>query len=66
MPELQKNIIMRHKVVKLVRDYLDENGFIEIETPVLAKVLLKGKRLFGAKQSESWKILCFATKSTII
>ncbi len=44
MPELQKNIIMRHKVVKLVRDYLDENGFIEIETPVLAKSTPEGAR----------------------
>jgi len=43
-PELQKNIIMRHKVVKLVRDYLDGNGFVEIETPILAKSTPEGAR----------------------
>ena len=39
-----KNIIMRHKVVKLVRDYLDGNGFVEIETPILAKSTPEGAR----------------------
>jgi len=43
-PELQKNIIMRHKLVKLVRDYLDEKDFIEIETPILAKSTPEGAR----------------------
>ena len=32
-PELQKNLMFRHKVAKITRDYFDENGFIEIETP---------------------------------
>ena len=36
-PSLQKNIIMRHKIAKVTRDYFDENGFIEIETPTMVK-----------------------------
>ena len=36
-PDLQKNIIFRHKVAKITRDYFDENGFIEIETPMLIR-----------------------------
>ncbi|MBQ2266407.1 MAG: Asp-tRNA(Asn)/Glu-tRNA(Gln) amidotransferase GatCAB subunit C, partial [Clostridia bacterium] len=32
-PVIQKNILMRHKIAKVTRDYFDENGFIEIETP---------------------------------
>ncbi|MFA5126343.1 MAG: aspartate--tRNA ligase [archaeon] len=43
-PDLQKNIIFRHKLVKVMRDFFDENGFIEIETPILAKSTPEGAR----------------------
>jgi aspartyl-tRNA synthetase len=43
-PDLQKNIIFRHKLVKIVRDFYDENGFLEIETPILAKSTPEGAR----------------------
>ena len=36
-PRLQKNIRMRHKIVKFIRDYLDKEKFIEVETPILTK-----------------------------
>ncbi|MCR5150944.1 MAG: aspartate--tRNA ligase [Clostridiales bacterium] len=41
---LQKNIMMRHKIVKITRDYFDKNGFIEIETPILIKSTPEGAR----------------------
>ena len=41
---LQKNIMMRHKIAKVTRDYFDENGFIEIETPTLIKSTPEGAR----------------------
>ena len=41
---LQKNIILRHRVVKTVRDYLDSKNFIEVETPILAKSTPEGAR----------------------
>ena len=41
---LQKNIIFRHKLVKLVRDFYDGEGFLEIETPILAKSTPEGAR----------------------
>lgn len=45
-PDLQKNILMRHKITKIVRDFFDENGFIEIETPMLIKSTPEGARDF--------------------
>ena len=41
---LQSNIMMRHKIVKVTRDYFDENGFLEIETPTLIKSTPEGAR----------------------
>jgi aspartyl-tRNA synthetase len=43
-PNLQANIMLRHKIAKLTRDYFDENGFIEIETPILIKSTPEGAR----------------------
>ena len=43
-PEMQRNLILRHKVAKLMRDYLDDNHFIEIETPMLCKSTPEGAR----------------------
>ena len=43
-PDMQRNIIARHKIAKLARDYFDENGFLEIETPDLIKPTPEGAR----------------------
>lgn len=43
-PEMQRNLILRHKVAKLMRDYLDEHHFLEIETPMLCKSTPEGAR----------------------
>lgn len=42
--EMQNILMMRHKIVKSVRDYYDENGFMEIETPDLIKSTPEGAR----------------------
>ena len=41
---MRKNLIMRHRVVKFIRDYLDSKGFLEIETPILFKTTPEGAR----------------------
>lgn len=43
-PDMQKNILARHRIVKCARDYFDDNGFIEIETPMLIKSTPEGAR----------------------
>jgi len=41
---LRNNFIMRHKVIKFIRDFLDKEGFAEIETPILTKSTPEGAR----------------------
>ncbi|MDU6307751.1 MAG: aspartate--tRNA ligase [Clostridium sp.] len=43
-PDMQDKIIQRHKIVKIARDYFDDNGFLEIETPILIKSTPEGAR----------------------
>ncbi len=45
-PDLQKNLIFRHRVAKTARDFFDENGFLEIETPMLIRSTPEGARDF--------------------
>ncbi|MEX2160904.1 MAG: aspartate--tRNA ligase [Anaerolineales bacterium] len=42
--KMQANLTLRHKVVKFIRDYLDKEGFLEIETPILFKTTPEGAR----------------------
>lgn len=42
--KMQKNLTFRHKVAKIARDYFDENGFTEVETPMLIKSTPEGAR----------------------
>ena len=46
---MQRNFILRHRVAKVARDYYDDNGFIEIETPML---ICKGNNQGGYKLVE--------------
>jgi aspartyl-tRNA synthetase len=43
-PHVQHNLIVRHRVVKAIRDYMDANGFLEIETPFLIRSTPEGAR----------------------
>jgi aspartyl-tRNA synthetase len=43
-PELQRNLILRHRIAQETRKYFDKKGFIEIETPILTKSTPEGAR----------------------
>lgn len=43
-PEMQRNLILRHKTIKAIRDFLDKKDFLEIETPILTKSSPEGAR----------------------
>jgi aspartyl-tRNA synthetase len=43
-PSMQKNMMLRYRVSKTLRDYLDTNGFIEVETPMLTRSTPEGAR----------------------
>ncbi|MDW7673146.1 MAG: aspartate--tRNA ligase [Bacillota bacterium] len=43
-PDMQQTFMLRHKTAKAIRDFLDENGFLEIETPMLTRSTPEGAR----------------------
>ena len=43
-PSMQKNLMLRHRVTQVARNYFDEHGFLEIETPMLTKSTPEGAR----------------------
>ncbi len=45
-PQLSRNLRLRHRVAKTTRDYLDAQGYVEIETPILSKSTPEGARDF--------------------
>ncbi len=55
-PEMQQRFIFRHRLTKAIRDYLDSQGFLEIETPVLTRSTPEGARdyLVPSRVNPGW------------
>jgi len=45
-PKMRKNLFLRHKIVKTIRNFMDKRGFLEVETPLLTKSTPEGSRDF--------------------
>lgn len=43
-PEMQQTLVLRHRMIKMMRDYFDEQGFIDVETPMLGRSTPEGAR----------------------
>ena len=57
-PRMQRNIRLRHRIVKAMRDFFDARGFVEIETPMLIKIDAgRRARLSGAQPRSSGHVL---------
>ena len=57
-PDMQHAIATRHKVTKVARDYFDEQGFLEIETPMLTKSTPKAPGTIWSLPGPSGQVLC--------
>src|SRR4030042_1070810 len=51
---MRGNLILRHKLIKFIRDYLDNKGFLEIETPILFKTTA----VTANRNSPNWTLKC--------
>ncbi|RPI99073.1 MAG: aspartate--tRNA ligase, partial [Chloroflexi bacterium] len=43
-PRMQQNLVLRHNVIRFMRNYLSDRGFVEVETPILFKTTPEGAR----------------------
>ena len=65
-PEMTQKIKFRAKITSAVRQFLDNNGFLDIETPILTKATPEGARDYLVPSHPQRQILCLATIATVV
>ena len=65
-PDLQRNLMLRSKVATIARQFMADEGFLEIETPMLCKSTPEGARVPCTKPCASGRVLCTSTVATAL
>ena len=56
-PEMQQTLVLRHRMIKMMRDYFDEQGFIDVETPMLGPEHARGRPRLPRPQPHSARLV---------
>jgi len=59
-PEMQRTLVLRHRMIKIMRDYFDAMGFLEVETPMLGRSTPGARAIISCQPGAAGFVLCLA------